>query len=90
MSGVFSDTEFASGKGSGAEYAALFTRVIQALHDKELPVRVDAVVALRSFVEELEDIEQLKPILPQLLGSIFGLMNEVRSNPHSVVMLMAW
>lgn len=43
----------------------------------ELPVRVDAVMALRSFVEELADVEPLKPVLAQLMDSIFKLMNEV-------------
>lgn len=44
----------------------------------ELPVRVEGVMALRSFVEELADAAPLKPVLPQLMDSIFKLMNEVR------------
>jgi hypothetical protein len=44
----------------------------------ELPVRVEGVMALRSFVEELADVAPLKPVLPQLMDSIFKLMNEVR------------
>lgn len=44
----------------------------------ELPVRVEGVMALRSFVEELADVAPLKPVLAQLMDSIFKLMNEVR------------
>jgi hypothetical protein len=44
----------------------------------ELPVRVEAAMALRSFIDELQDPSALKPILPQLMGSIFKLMSEVR------------
>jgi hypothetical protein len=34
-------------------------------------------MALRSFVDELSDPSALKPILPQLMNSIFKLMSEV-------------
>jgi hypothetical protein len=44
---------------------------------RELPVRVEGVMALRSFVEELADVSALRSILPQLMDSIFKLMNEV-------------
>jgi hypothetical protein len=44
----------------------------------ELPVRVEAAMALRSFIDELQDPSALKPILPQLMDSIFKLMSEVR------------
>ncbi len=47
------------------------------LLSRELPVRVEAVMALRSFVEELDDVTPLKPVLAQLMDSIFKLMNEV-------------
>jgi hypothetical protein len=47
------------------------------LGDPALPVKVDAVVAVRSFISEAEDIDSLKPILPQLLTSVFQLMGEV-------------
>lgn len=49
----------------------------------ELPVRVEAVMALRSFVEELADVAPLKPVLPQLMDSIFKLMNEVSCCQHT-------
>ena len=53
--------------------------MVNALKDPELPVKVDAVVALGSFVEAADDIAQLRPILPQLLDEFFKLMNEVES-----------
>jgi len=34
-------------------------------------------MALRSFVDELDDTSALKPILAQLMDSIFKLMSEV-------------
>jgi hypothetical protein len=39
---------------------------------------VEGVVALRSFVDNLEELDMLKPILSPLLEGIFRLMNEVR------------
>lgn len=48
------------------------------LGDPELPVRVDSVVSLRHIIDAAEDVEQLKPMLPMLLNSIFHLMGEVR------------
>ena len=46
--------------------------------DVELPVRVDAVVSLRNFVDCVEDLESMKPLLPQLLQATFHLMDQVR------------
>jgi hypothetical protein len=80
VSGCYSDIPFAGcGIGAGPHFMALFERVVNGLHDPELPVRVDSVVAMRAFVGELADIDLLKPILPRLLESIFGLMHEVDS-----------
>ena len=76
----FCDFEFSDGggeSGRGALFCRLFERVMRGLADPDLPVRVDAVVALRSFVEALADLEILKPVLPSLLHNIFGLMAEV-------------
>ncbi len=56
---------------------AAVPQVARCLGDPELPVRVDAVVSLRHFLEEMEDVEPVAPALPQLLNSIFGLMNQV-------------
>lgn len=76
----FSDFTFSGGEGEsgrGPQFCGLFERVMRALADPELPVRVDAVVALRSFVDDLADLDILKPLLPSLLDSVFGLMAEV-------------
>ncbi|XVF65538.1 hypothetical protein PTKIN_Ptkin09bG0257100 [Pterospermum kingtungense] len=53
--------------------------VVSGLRDPELPVRVDSVFALRSFVEACKDLNEIRPILPQLLDEIFKLMNEVEN-----------
>ncbi|GLT74887.1 hypothetical protein SLA2020_466520 [Shorea laevis] len=53
--------------------------VVSGLRDLELPVRVDSVFALRSFVEACRDLNEIRPILPQLLDEIFKLMNEVEN-----------
>ncbi|KAB2092209.1 hypothetical protein ES319_A02G013800v1 [Gossypium barbadense] len=53
--------------------------VVSGLRDPELPVRVDSVFALRSFVEACKDLNDIRPILPQLLDEIFKLMNEVEN-----------
>ncbi|GAV58972.1 IBN_N domain-containing protein/Cse1 domain-containing protein [Cephalotus follicularis] len=53
--------------------------VVSGLCDPELPVRVDSVFALRSFVEACRDLNEIRPILPQLLDEFFKLMNEVEN-----------
>ncbi|KAJ7538458.1 hypothetical protein O6H91_11G048900 [Diphasiastrum complanatum] len=53
--------------------------VVAALKDPELPVRVDSVVSLRSFIDACQDLNEIRPILPQLLDEFFKLMNEVEN-----------
>ncbi|XP_062108054.1 importin beta-like SAD2 homolog isoform X2 [Humulus lupulus] len=53
--------------------------VVSGMRDPELPVRVDSVFALRSFVEACKDLNEIRPILPQLLDEFFKLMNEVEN-----------
>ncbi|KMZ59542.1 putative Importin-7 [Zostera marina] len=54
--------------------------VIHGLRDTEdLPVRVDSVFALRSFVEACSDLNEIRPFLPKLLNEFFKLMNEVEN-----------
>ncbi|XVE84540.1 hypothetical protein DITRI_Ditri17bG0021400 [Diplodiscus trichospermus] len=53
--------------------------VVSGLRDPDLPVRVDSVFALRSFVEACKDLNEIRPILSQLLDEIFKLMNEVEN-----------
>jgi len=73
--GVYAEIEFTNPQ----HFMSLFSNVVGCLADPDLPVRVDAVIALGSFVEASSDIEQLRPILPQLLDAFFKLMNEVES-----------
>ncbi|KAL3507176.1 hypothetical protein ACH5RR_032558 [Cinchona calisaya] len=53
--------------------------VVAGMRDPELPVRIDSVFALRSFVEACKDLDEIRPILPQLLDEFFKLMNEVEN-----------
>ncbi|MEW5303971.1 MAG: hypothetical protein WDW36_006614 [Sanguina aurantia] len=77
VAGSYADTEFDDGKGLGKNFTMLFTKVVGCLTDSQLPVKVAAVVALRSFIEEVEDPDSIKHILPQLLDSIFTVMDQV-------------
>lgn len=38
---------------------------------------MDAVVALRNFIDDLEDMAPLKPVLKDLMAAIFNLMHKV-------------
>ncbi|CAI9117362.1 OLC1v1018740C1 [Oldenlandia corymbosa var. corymbosa] len=53
--------------------------VVAGMRDPELPVRVDSVFALRSFVEACKELDEIRSILPQLLDEFFKLMNEVEN-----------
>ncbi|KAM0882997.1 hypothetical protein ACQ4PT_031935 [Festuca glaucescens] len=53
--------------------------IVAGMCDPDLPVRVDSVFALRSFVEACKDLNEIRPILPQLLDEFFKLMNEVEN-----------
>ncbi|XP_078156294.1 importin beta-like SAD2 [Carex rostrata] len=53
--------------------------VIAGLRDPDLPVRVDSVFALRSFVEACKDLSEIRKGLPQFLDEFFKLMNEVEN-----------
>ncbi|KAK9159720.1 hypothetical protein Syun_006061 [Stephania yunnanensis] len=56
-----------------------FHSVVAGMRDPELPVRVDSVFALRSFVEASKDLGEIRPLLPSLLDEFFKLMNEVEN-----------
>ncbi|KAK4804484.1 hypothetical protein SAY86_004301 [Trapa natans] len=60
-------------------YIKALHSVVSGLRDPELPVRVDSIFALRSFIEACNDLDQIRPILPQLLDELFKLMNEVEN-----------
>ena len=53
--------------------------VITGLQDPELPVHIHSVFALRYFVEACKGLNEIRPILPQLLNEFFKLMNEVEN-----------
>ena len=75
VAGMYADVDFASAQA----FNSLLAAVVGRLADAELPVRVDAAVALRSFVESAVDLGALRSILPSLLDSLFQLMAEVES-----------
>ncbi|KAL9268847.1 Importin beta-like SAD2-like protein [Drosera capensis] len=60
-------------------FRAALHSVVAGLQDPELPVRVDSVFGLRSFVEACKDLGEIRPILPQLLDNFFKLMNEIEN-----------
>ncbi|KAF6165461.1 hypothetical protein GIB67_028020 [Kingdonia uniflora] len=53
--------------------------VVSGLHDPELPVRVDSVFALRSFIDASKDLNEIRPFLPNLLDEFFKLMHDVEN-----------
>ncbi|KAK6914386.1 Importin-beta, N-terminal domain [Dillenia turbinata] len=62
-----------------SNFRKAFQSVVNGMRDVELPVRVDSVFALRSFIEACKDLSEIRPILPQLLDEFFKLMNEVEN-----------
>lgn len=54
----------------------------QRCSSNALQVRVDAVVALRSFIDAFDSdgLQQVKPLIPQLLDVFFQLMQEVSAS----------
>ncbi|KAJ8559645.1 hypothetical protein K7X08_003703 [Anisodus acutangulus] len=53
--------------------------VVTGMCDPGLHVRVEFVFALRLFVEACKYLNEIQPILPQLLDDFFKLMNEVEN-----------
>lgn len=47
--------------------------------DPDLPVRMDAAVSVRSFLDavEEENLDELRPLVPRLLNQFLALSNEV-------------
>lgn len=75
VAGQYASINFADQRN----FSAALHSVVAGLRDPELPVRVDSVFALRSFVEACKDLNEIRPILPQLLDEFFKLMNEVEN-----------
>ena len=78
--GMFADFKFTEGRGKGQTFSLFLTSVVARLQDLELPVRVDASVALRSFVECVKDLDLLRGVLPQLLNEFMKLINEIEND----------
>ncbi|KAK9824621.1 hypothetical protein WJX72_011782 [[Myrmecia] bisecta] len=80
VAGVYADIDFAEvPAGSQGTFACLFQQVVRALQDPDMPVRVDAVIALRSLIDAYpeERLAEIQPLVPQLLNEFFKLMSEV-------------
>eukprot|EP00850_Spirogloea_muscicola_P016520 SM000134S26963 [mRNA] locus=s134:343998:351525:+ [translate_table: standard] len=85
VAGQYADIPYAE----TSHFTNAFHSVVAALRDSELPVRVDSVVALRSFVECIQashkidnraELDEMRAMLPQLLDELFKLMNEVEND----------
>lgn len=80
LAGSTADTvKFAGGVREGT-FPALLQGVVVSLGDDDLPVRVDAAVAVRLFLDELEEkgaLELLEPAVPQLLHQFLDLSHQV-------------
>jgi len=50
---------------------------LSCMKDKQLPVRVSAALALKFLMQNDLAIEELRPIVPQLVEEFFKLMNEI-------------
>lgn len=66
--------------GKGPTFTALLHRCVRSIADPELPVRIDASVAVRAFLEavEMEDLPLFKDLVPSLLTQFLQLSQEVR------------
>ena len=78
--GMFADFKFTQGRGKGQTFAVFMSSVVARLQDPELPVRVDASVALRCFVESVKDLDLLRGVLPQLLNEFMKLIKEIEND----------
>ncbi|KAK2079907.1 hypothetical protein QBZ16_002302 [Prototheca wickerhamii] len=79
LAGCFADVRFADGQGRGATFAALLQRCVAALEDPDLPVKVDAAVAVRCFLDAVdeEDLGDFRGLVPGLLTRFLQLSQEI-------------
>ncbi|KAK3257312.1 hypothetical protein CYMTET_33436, partial [Cymbomonas tetramitiformis] len=76
VSGQYADIKFKNPQN----FIAHLQCIVGGLRDPDLPVRVDSVVALRNYVDASpRELNEIRPILPQLLDELFKLMNEVEN-----------
>ena len=73
VAGMYANIAFAD----RANFTRLMRAVVERLRDGDLPVRVDAIVALRAFVEASDDLADIRPILPALLEESLRVMSQV-------------
>ena len=73
--GQFSDIKFKF----PANMLNALERVVGCMADPELPVRVQAALALQKFLRAEQLTEEIRPVVPQLLQSIFSLMNDIEN-----------
>ena len=78
--GMYADFKFAEGRGKGQTFSVFLSNVVARLQDPDLPVRVDASVALRCFVESVKELDLLRGVLPQLLNEFMKLINEIEND----------
>eukprot|EP00741_Cyanophora_paradoxa_P019839 tig00000217_g19147.t1 len=71
--GQYADLEFSV----DTNFARTIDCVLSRLQDAELPVRVEAAVALKALVENEKTVEHLKPALPHVLDMLFKLMDDI-------------
>ena len=71
---------------AGTTYGTLLSNVINCLHDSELPVRAEALVCMKEFVEVIDedrpDLMQkyVLPHLPVILNDFFQLILDVEND----------
>ena len=76
--GQFAKSVFANGSATQpAQFQEVFNGVMVLLGDRELPVRVQAALAINGFVEANCAPEAVLAVLPQLVEALFKLMNDI-------------
>ncbi|EGC38931.1 hypothetical protein DICPUDRAFT_75469 [Dictyostelium purpureum] len=53
--------------------------ILQLMSDKDLPVRIKAGMSICNLVRAHQGLNEIRPILPQLLDKIFSLLGEAES-----------
>ena len=76
--GQFAKSVFANGGATQpAQFQEVFNRAMALLGDPELPVRVQAALAINGFVEANCAPEAVLAVLPRLVDALFKLMNDI-------------
>nr|XP_018676718.1 PREDICTED: importin beta-like SAD2 isoform X2 [Musa acuminata subsp. malaccensis] len=67
-------------------FREIFHHIISGMRDPDLPVRVNSVFALQPFIEACQDLNEIRPFIPQLLDEFFKLVNEVENEDLAVTL----